>query len=281
MSARRARLAILLASWWMLLLGAGAIAQTRDTVATGEPAIPEPTGFVNDVAGILSEPKRAQLEGFLDQVKKTTGAEFAILTMRSTAPLSPSDYKVKVFERWGLGEKGQDNGLLMLVAVEEREVRFETGYGLEGALPDGFQSRVFRTEMAPRFREGDYDAGVVAGVLACAARIAKEKGVALTWEGRELRYREGRGGLPVWVLVIAVLMVFALASAISRSARHTGRRRRGGYGSWGSWGGPGWGGGFGGGSFGGGSFGGGGSSGGSFGGFGGGSSGGGGGGGSW
>ena len=245
-------------------------------------AIPAPVGFVNDHAGKLDEPTRARLEAFLDQVKRKTGAEFAVLIMPSTAPWDPSEYKVRVFQSWGLGRKGENDGLLMLVAIEEREVRFETGYGLEGTLPDGLQSRIFRNEMAPRFRAGDWAGGVTAGVLACAARIAAEKGVTLEWDGRELRYGGDRNGsrLPLLLILAVFIAVFVLVTILGRiGGGPPGRRRR--RGGW--FIGPGsFGGGLGGlgglGGFGGG---GGGFGGGSFGGFGGGASGGGGGGGRW
>jgi uncharacterized protein len=215
---------------------------------------------------------RAKLEAFLDQVKRKTGVEFAVLTVATTAPMDPAEYKVKVFERWGLGARGKDTGLLLLVAVQEHRVWFETGYGLEGTLPDGLQSRIIRDEMTPRFRAGDWTGGITAAVLRTSGIIAREHGVALEWNGQELRYsgRRRSGGVPVGWIAFAIFIVLA---NIARSASPgTGRRNRG----WGPWYG-GWGGGFGGGS--GGGFGGGG--GGSFGGFGGGSSGGGGGGGSW
>ena len=241
------------------------------------PAVPAAVGFVNDHAGKLDEPTRARLEAFLDQVKRKTGAEFAVLIVPTTAPESPTDYKVQVFKRWGLGARGQDTGLLMLVAIEEREVRFETGYGLEGALPDGLQSRIFRQEMAPHFREGDYAAGITAGVLACAARIAAEKGVTLEWDGRELRYGSRDRDLPWPILIVVVFVVLSILLRILRGGGgFGGPRRRGGWymGPGGFGGGFG---GFGGLGGGGGGFGGGGS----FGGFGGGASGGGGGGGKW
>src|SRR5262249_15254784 len=155
--------------------------------------------------------------------------------------------------------------LLMLVAFKEHQVWFETGYGLEGTLPDGYEARVVRNEITPRFRENDYTGGIEAGVLACASRIGKEMNVSLEWDGKELRYDEpeGRGRddrLSIYKLVFFVLLLIVFG--IIRS------RRRGGGGWW--WLGPGgggygggWGGGFGGGSGGGG---------GGFGGFGGGSS---------
>lgn len=273
---RSLRAALLVAS----LLGVSGPARAQDpgSDAPADTAIAAPVGFVNDRAGVLDGTTAARLEAFLDQLKNKTGAEFAVLVVRSTAPADPDDYKVRVFERWGLGRRGEDNGLLMLVALEERAVRFETGYGLEGVLPDGLESRIFRELMAPEFRKGDYSAGIVAGVLACAQRIAADKGVTLEWNGRELRYRKSSGRLPWWALLIIIVVFWIVVGSISRGVRPYGRRRRSPWFYGGGWGG-GFGGGFGG--FGGGGFGGGSGGGGSFGGFGGGSSGGGGGGGNW
>jgi uncharacterized protein len=231
-----------------------------------ESAIPAPVGFVNDFANVMPEETRAQLEAFLDQVKRKTGVEFAVLTVRTTAPLDPAEYKVKVFDSWHPGAKGQDNGLLLLVAMAERKVWFETGYGLEGTLPDGLEARIIREEITPRFRAGDYAGGVTAAVLRASDVIAKSQGVALEWNGHTLRYsdlpRARRRGPPVWWIALVIFIVISWMIP---------RRYRGGFI------GGGMGGGFMGG-FGGGGFGGGGSS---FGGFGGGGSGGGGGGGGW
>jgi len=245
---RRLPAALFLPLALALLAGAAA----RGAAALGsEPAIPEPVGFVNDHAGVMDEPSRARLEAFLDQVKQKTGAEFAVLAVKTTTPLDPAEYKVKVFERWRLGKHGADTGLLLLVAMEERKVWFETGYGLEGVLPDGLLSRIIREEMTPRFRAGDYAGGITAAVLRTAAILARDRGVALEWNGEELRYG-GRGsdaGLPVPALVfilVVVLLLFALRVGLGGGYGPSGRR-----GSW--WIGPGpWGGGFGGGGFGGG-----------------------------
>ena len=238
--------------------------------AQDEAAIPEYQGYVTDAAGVLGDETRAKLEAFLDQVEKKTGAQFAVLTVKTTAPLEPADYKTKVFERWKIGQKGKDNGLLLLIAMDEHKIVFETGYGLEGVLPDGLEARIVRQRMVPAMRQNDVDGAVVAGVQSAAARIAADQNVTLTWDGRELRYDDiggGLGGIPPWAVA---LLIFAFVSVMRIGF---GRRRRGwwwlGPGGFGGYGG-GWGGGFGGGG-----------GGGSFGGFGGGSSGGGGGGGSW
>ena len=237
--------------------------------AQDEPAIPDYQGYVTDAAQVLSVTTRGQLESFLDQLQKKTGAQFAVLTVPTTAPLDPVDYKTKVFERWKIGAKGKDDGLLLLIAMQEHRIYFETGYGLEGVLPDGLEARIVRERMAPAMRQNDVDGAVVAGVQAAATRIAADQHVTLTWEGRELRYVSPSmfdRAPPWWLPLVIVILVLRVVSSFA------GRRR----GWW--WVGPGgWGGGFGG--FGG--YGGGGGSGGSFGGFGGGSSGGGGGGGGW
>ncbi len=259
--------------------GSDSTARAESAAPGGLLPIPAFTGYVNDGAGVLDDATRAKLEAFLDQLEKKTGAEFAILTVPTTAPEDPDQFKVRVFKTWGIGKDKEDNGLLMLLALEERTLRFETGYGLEGALPDGLQSRIFRNEMAPKFKSGDFAGGIVAGTLACAARIAAEKNVTLEWNGAELRYSPGGGGrgLSPALIIFAVIVVLILAS--NAGGGRGGRGRQRGSGGWYSSPG-GWGGGFGGG-FGGGGFGGGGGGGGSFGGFGGGSSGGGGGGGRW
>lgn len=243
-----------------------------------EPAIPAAAGFVNDVAGIMDAPARAQLEAFLDQLKQKTGAEFAVLTVRTTAPLDPAGYKERVFRSWKLGKRGEDNGLLLLVVLDGHHITFETGYGLEGVLPDGLEARIIREEMTPRFRAGDMAGGITAGVLRAAERIAADKGVVLEWNGAELRYdsdgsSRSDDGLPP--LAIAIIILFVIVVIVLRlilggwmgPGAYGGRR-----GGW-TLGPGGWGSGFGGGSFGGGGA--------SFGGFGGGSSGGGGGSGGW
>jgi uncharacterized protein len=247
----------------------------------GDVPIPPYTGYVTDDAGVIGDERQAQLEAFLDQLQKKTGVQFAVLTVASTAPEEPSVYKTRVFKAWGIGNAERDDGLLLLVAMEQHEVRFETGYGLEGTLPDGWQSRMVRDLVLARFKEGQPEEGITAAVLACAQRIGAEKGVTLEWKGQELRY--DRKSSSSWIarylpLFVFFLVFFVILPAIRAS-------RGGGRGGWGGFGGGGlgglgglggWGGGFGGG---GGGFGGGGGS--SFGGFGGGSSGGGGGGGKW
>ena len=210
---------------------------------------PEPTGFVNDHGEVLDEPARARLEAFLDQVKRKTDVQFAVLVLKTTAPLDPIQYKTEAYRRWFHGNR---TSLLLLVALEERRIAFETGYELEGILPDALEARIIRDEMTPRFRAGDYGGGITAAVLRTAAVIARDRGATLEWNGRELRYDRGsdRGdrSFPPAVLIFVILVVLmSFGSAF-------GRRRRGGGWWWlgpGPWlGGGGFGGGFGGGGLG-------------------------------
>ena len=238
------------------------------------PAIPKYEGYVTDGAHLFDDASRAKLEAFLDQVHQKTGAQFAVLTVETCAPEAPDTYKTRVFQSWGIGDDARDDGLLLLVAMQERAMRFETGYGLEGVLPDGWQGRMIREVALPLMREGRSADAITQAVLRTSTRIATDKGVTLEWDGRELRYGNGSRATRIPPALFA-LIAFLILSTLMRAA---GGRRGRGPGMGGPWygGGGGWGGGFGGG---GGGFGGGGGV--SFGGFGGGDSGGGGGGGDW
>lgn len=260
--ARRFSLQVLAVAAWAVIALAAAPAAAQDSTAAGMPPIPRPTGYVVDQANVIDATTEDRLQRYLDQLETKTGVEFAVLTMPTTAPMDPIQYKTRVYEQWG----GHREGLLMLVAMEERTIAFETGYEVEGTLPDGLQSRIIRQEMVPRFRAGDVSGGIVAGVIECAERIAKEKGVTLEWgEGRPQTVRSSRRKLPPWLPFLILVLILIVAS---RAGGGGGRRRRGG----GWWIGPGMGGGFGGwtGGLGGGGFGGSSGGGGSFGGFGGG-----------
>ncbi len=244
----------------------------RGADADGRAAVPEAHGYVNDVAGVLGEERKAQLESFLDQLDHKAHAQFAVLTIDSCEPEEPDAYKVRVFEKWGMGKKGNgedsDQGLLLLLVMSRHRAVFETGYGLEGTLPDVWETDMLKTLAIPKFKEGQYADGVTAAVLAAAQRIAAAKGVTLEWNGQVLRYDHVAQRRQLPLPFVLAIVVFLLISVFSRVLGF-----RGGFGGpfVGGGGLGGWGGGFGGGG-GGGS---------SFGGFGGGGSGGGGGGASW
>jgi len=128
--------------------------------------IPYLTGRVNDNASILSEATRNSLSEKLKDHETRTTNQVVILTVPSLEGESIEDYAYKVFNEWKLGQKDKDNGILIVVVPDERRMRIEVGYGLEGTLPDILASRIIQNIMAPRFREGDYDTGITEGVNA-------------------------------------------------------------------------------------------------------------------
>lgn len=261
-------------AWPILLLLAGA------AVAVGV-ELPSAAGPVTDLAGILDGGTRARLRELIGEVQARTGAEIAILTVPSTAPEPIQAYSVAVFDRWKIGKRGQDNGLLFVVAVRDRRLWITTGYGLEGILPDGKVGEIRDRDIVPFFRAGRYAEGILRGTEALARVILAQGGEGSSG-GRPVRRRGATGGGSTGILLaIFVLLVLFSAglSAADRQAAVRGRRRRSGF--WGPfWFGSG-GGMFGGWTVGSGGWSGGGFSAGGFGGFGGGSTGGGGAGGSW
>jgi len=250
--------------------------------AQGKAPIPELTRPVNDFAGVIDTASVTRIEQTIRALQSASGDVIIVATVNSIQPYADiREYAVQMFKNGGrgIGERGKDNGLLVLLAVQERRVWVEVGYGLEPFVTDGFSGQVSREQMTPEFRNGNYGAGLLAGTNAIATRIAQGRNVQLT--GVPVTpVRRSRGGpsSPNWILVAFVILI-VLSRFMGGGGPRRGMRRWGG-GGWSGWSsgvGP-FGGGFGGGGFGGG---GGGGFGGGFGGFGGGRSGGGGGGSGW
>ena len=133
--------------------------------------VPYLTGHVNDAAGLLTSSTHAELESLLREHEDSTSNQVAVLIVPGLEGESLEEYSLKVAETWKLGRKGKDNGVLLLVARDERKVRIEVGRGLEGDLTDLTCGMIIRHEIVPRFRDGDYDGGVRAGVMAILAAI--------------------------------------------------------------------------------------------------------------
>lgn len=230
-----------------------------------EPPIPQPRGFVTDSADVLDAESVRRIERQAQALRTRTGAEIAVLTVQSTAPLDDFAYALRVAEAWGIGRRGEDTGVLVLLAVRDRRLRILVGYGLEEILPDGLVGEIQDTEMLPAFRAGRYGEGVRRGVAAIAERIAADRGIRLDDAALPPRAADRPGLPPFWALlglvVVATIVYLALAGADGPRIRH-GRGRapvrmpRGGFPVGGGFGGRGGGfggfGGFGGGRFGGG-----------------------------
>jgi uncharacterized protein len=238
----------------------------------------QPTGYVTDLASVVSPETKARLEALCTELQQKTEAQIAVVTVNSLEGESVEDYAVALYKHLGVGAKGTDRGALVLVAPKDRKYRVEVGYGLEPVINDARAGDVGRA-MVPLLRQGDYNGAIEAATWQLAQYIAADRGVTLSGQPprRQIKSSPDEDGkFPFGWLIFALILLFFLIG--SRRGGSQGRRMgpRGG-GGW--WIGPMIGSGWGGGGFGGG--GGGFSGGGGFGGFGGGSSGGGGASGSW
>lgn len=131
----------------------------------------KPTGAVNDFADVLSTEERSVLEIKVREFQRPAGLEMAVVTVSSLGGDTIEGYAVKLFEEWGIGDEMSDNGVLILVAPNEREVRIEVGYGLEQYLTDAESSYIIRTVIVPAFARGDYFAGIGSGIDAIESAV--------------------------------------------------------------------------------------------------------------
>jgi len=242
-------------------------------------------GYVTDLAGVINPATRQKIELLATEVQQKTGAQIAVVTVNSLEGQTREDYAVDLYKHLGIGAKGKDNGVLILIAPKERQYRLEVGYGLEPVINDARAGDIGR-QMVPDLRKGDYSAAALTATIGVAQFIAADAGVQLTGLPQRAA-RPPTHEAPWWLPFVLFGGFFLLIRALARAGRRGGGPRAGGGGGMGSalpWillgsgmgrGGS-WGGGWGGSS---GGWGGGG--GGGFGGFGGGMSGGGGAGGSW
>lgn len=136
--------------------------------------VPDPTGYIVDQAEILSPETEQALTGMIEALDKEDSTQLAVLTIPTLKGDNLEMYALAVAETWGVGQKGKDNGALLLIAQKERKVRIEVGYGLEGRLTDLLAGRIIRNEITPRFKEGDFDGGVRAGVEAMIQAVKGE-----------------------------------------------------------------------------------------------------------
>lgn len=236
---------------------------------------PKPIGYVNDFAGVLSGEVKSSLENIANELESKTGAEVVVATIETTEKYSIEEYAVRLFEKWGIGKKGKDNGALLLVAVKDRALKIEPGYGMEGVLTDAICARIIRDNIVPHLKQNNFEEGIKQGVLMIISYIANDHGVTIEGvdlAGMELSGFRNTGLLALMamlyrydVLSTVLFMIFIVVPYILSVIARKNKKGKRTFGGW-------WGGGFSGGSFGGGF----GRSGGGFGGFGGGLSGGGG-----
>ena len=171
--------------------------------AAGQVTFPEPQGFINDFAGVLTAVQKLELDQVASSLEQDNGAELAVAIVETVAPLDPKAFAVQLFEAWGIGERGHDNGVLILLAMAERRIEIEVGYGLEGVLTDAVCGRLLDDWAIPHFRQGDMGEGTVA-VARAVARVAAGESFENVVPPRWTKARLLR------VLLVAVLSAFLL-----------------------------------------------------------------------
>jgi uncharacterized protein len=258
------------------ILAAVVLIATFAAPAWSAPTFPKLDGRVTDAAGILPAATRADLDAKLAALEKTTTIQLVVATVPDLQGYEIDEYGYQLGRAWGIGQKGSNNGALLIVAPNEKKVRIEVGYGLEGVLTDALTSQIIRRNIVPSFKAGDMAGGVAGGtdamikLLELPADQRQQAALTAAAEQQGSGKRSGNGlGTIIWLIIIILWLVIAVV-------RHKPGRRSGpniiwgpgigggggGGGGWGGGGGGGWGGGGGGFGGGGGGFGGGGSSGG-------------------
>lgn len=257
-----------------IVIGLTAVLLMATPIVVAAPKLPVPRTHVADYANVITPQIEQRIDGYLTELEQKTTAQVIILTVDTTSGEDMFDYTFAIAEHWKLGQKGQDNGVLVCIAVRDRKWRIQVAYGLEAVLPDAWCDQMTRELMVPKFKQGNYSAGLLDGAVAISNRVADERGVQLSGvPATRVQYRGRRGGRAaggcgsIFFLFVIIMIISSLS-----------RRRRRHYRSWGGGGlvegmilgsifsnmgrGSGWGnwsgGSFGGGGFGGGSFGGGG-----------------------
>jgi uncharacterized protein len=155
----------------LLILTLSCILHTPQLLALDVPPLKK---RVNDYAGMLSSYTQKELEGILRDLEQTDSTQIVVLTISSLEGEVLEEFSIKVADQWKIGQKGFDNGAILLIARKEREIRIEVGYGLEGSLTDLMAGRIIRNVIVPQFRAGNFDQGVLDGVQAMIGVVRGE-----------------------------------------------------------------------------------------------------------
>jgi uncharacterized protein len=176
------------------------------------PARPDPPRLVNDLASLLQPQEVAALEQKLVAYNDSTSSQIAVVTVPTLGGNDIADYAQKLYESWGIGRKGKNNGILVLVAQQEHLARIQTGYGLEGAVPDALAKRIISSTLVPAFKQNQYYAGLDRGTDQLIA-LAKGEYKADPADARPRGRRDRSGSGPgLWILIGLLVLFFILRS---------------------------------------------------------------------
>jgi len=150
------------------------------TLARAERKLPSPQGLINDFAGVIPANYEEKMNLLALEVLNKTGATVTVVTFKDIGGANVDEFTNRLYEAWGVGKRGEDRGVMLLVALKERKLRIEVGYGLEGIIPDGLAGQIRDKAMVPYLSKGEYGPGLLNGLYAVASIIAKDQGITLT-----------------------------------------------------------------------------------------------------
>lgn len=206
---------------YLVVLLIAFISQISTFAAEGDfPSKPNPPRLVNDFAGMMTADEQARLEAKLLEYEKTSSTQITVVTLTNLGGYEVAQYGVELFNKWGVGQDGKDNGVLIIASKEDRKINITTGYGLEGALTDIISGRIIRNEIVPQFKTGNFYGGFD---KAADAVIAATKGEYKAEED----YHHGRNGDVAGIVVAIIIIVIAIL--ISIFGRGGGGKGGGGY----------------------------------------------------
>jgi uncharacterized protein len=181
---------------------------------------PNPVGYVNDFGYLLNSDTASRLEDRLVALEKDTSAELAVVTLLSLDDRTIEEAAVALFEQWSIGKKGQDNGVLFLIAYDDAAGRYryriEVGYGLEAVITDGRAGRILDNEVLPKTHSGDFDGGIEAGVIALESLIRDGSAPSVV-EENPIQKTLSSFRFPLWVLIVLGIISIYLLGFMARS----------------------------------------------------------------
>jgi uncharacterized protein len=179
--------------------------------AQAESPFPKPKGPVNDFANVIPQAYEQKMEAISRELLQKTGTALVVVTMPDIGGAEYNDYANRLYSAWGIGKKGEDKGVLIFVTVKERKMRIETGYGVEGMLPDGLAGEIRDKYMVPLLKQNKFGEGLLNGTLAVSQVIARGSGVKLTGQMPVKVVKKRRSGLSILpiILIFIGLMFFS------------------------------------------------------------------------
>ncbi|MBN1614955.1 MAG: TPM domain-containing protein, partial [Deltaproteobacteria bacterium] len=200
---RSAGLLSILALFILLAVFAGSL--------RGSETLPSPRGAVNDFAQVIPEPYARNMENRARELLEKTGTSIVVATLPSIGDEDPAEYANRLYGHWGIGKKGEDKGVLILLALQERRIRIETGYGVEGILPDGLVGAILDRDVVPHLKEGDYGRALDNAVETLSAIVAEDARVNLGASPQAERTQPARRRpAKSWSLLNLVLFILVL-----------------------------------------------------------------------